>query len=94
MCSASCKIDDSKIVVMANSLLGWERFFEELTEFIRTCNRQSGTANQSFAEYALERIQTAIQSVSIALKVLRQTVTMNLLCLKGTQQAWANYDPV
>ena len=52
---------------MANSLLGWERFFEELTEFIRTCNRQSGTANQSFAEYALERIQTAIQSVSALL---------------------------
>lgn len=49
---------------MANSLLGWERFFEELAEFIRSCNRQSGTANQSFAEYALERIQTAIQSVS------------------------------
>lgn len=49
---------------MVYPLLGWERFFEELTTFIRVCNRQSGTANQSFAEYALERIQTSILSVS------------------------------
>ena len=49
---------------MAYSLLGWERFFEELAAFIRTCDRQSGTANQSFSEYALERIQTSILSVS------------------------------
>ena len=49
---------------MAYSLLGWERFFEELAAFIRACNRQSGTANQSFTEYALDRIQTSIQSVS------------------------------
>ena len=49
---------------MAYSLLGWERFFEELAAFIRTCDRQSGTANQSFSEYALERIQTSILSLS------------------------------
>ena len=49
---------------MAYSLLGWERFFKELVAFIRTCNRLSGTANQSFTEYALDRIQTSIQSVS------------------------------
>ena len=49
---------------MAGSLPGWERFFEELGGFIRACNRQSGTANQSFAEYALERIETSIRSVS------------------------------
>ena len=65
--SHSDTLHSCKIIVMANSLLGWERFFEELTEFIRTCNRQSGTANQSFAEYALERIQTGIQSVSALL---------------------------
>ena len=44
---------------MAYSLPGWERFFEELASFVRACDRQSGTANQSFAEYALERIQTS-----------------------------------
>ena len=49
---------------MAYSLLGWERFFEELAAFIRTCDQQSGTANQYFSEYALERIQTSILSVS------------------------------
>lgn len=49
---------------MAYSLPGWERFFEELGTFVHACNRQSGSANQPFSEYALERIETSILSVT------------------------------
>ena len=49
---------------MAYSLPGWERFFEELGTFVRACNRQSGSANQPFSEYALELIETSILSVT------------------------------
>ena len=47
--------------------MGVINFFNELEAFIHTCERQSGRANRSFAEYALEQIQTAIQSVSFLL---------------------------
>ena len=62
---------------MAHSLIGWERFFDELAAFIRACDRQSGTANLSFAEYALERIQTSIQSVSSLLHHIENATPNN-----------------
>ena len=51
----------------SNSLLGWTRFFNELDAFNRACEIQSGSANRAFTEYALERLQTGIRSVSSVL---------------------------
>ena len=45
-------------------LWGWERFFEELAAFLRDLNRQAGTANESYCEYAVERLEICLQSVS------------------------------
>ena len=39
-------------------LWGCERFFEELASFSRDINRQVGTANESYCEYAVERLET------------------------------------
>ena len=36
---------------------GWELFFEELSSFLRSLQRQHGTATKSFSYYALERIE-------------------------------------
>ena len=43
---------------------GWERFFEELLTFVQDADRQASTANQAYSEYALERLQISIVSVS------------------------------
>ena len=52
-------------------LSGWERFFDELSSFIRNLNRQRGTANEDFSEYVVERLETCIRSVSALIHHLR-----------------------
>ena len=52
-------------------LWGWERFFEELSTFMQDADRQASTANQAYSEYALERLQISIVSVSDVLNHLR-----------------------
>ena len=52
-------------------LWGWERFFEELASFLRDINRQTGIANESYCEYAVERLETCIHSVSTLIHQLR-----------------------
>ena len=52
-------------------LWGWERFFEELSAFLRDLNRQAGTANESYCEYAVERLEICLQSVSSLVRQLR-----------------------
>ena len=54
---------------------GWELFFEELSSFLRSLNRQHGTANESFSHYALERIEIACGSLESVLYQLRTTVS-------------------
>ena len=51
-------------------LWGWERFFEELESFLRDINRQAGIANESYCEYAVERLETCIHSVSSLVDLL------------------------
>ena len=45
-------------------LSGWERFFDELSSFIRNLNRQRGTANEDFSEYVVERLETYVTASS------------------------------
>lgn len=52
-------------------LWGWERFFDELASFMRDINRQAGIANESYCEYAVERLEICIHSVSTLLDQLR-----------------------
>ena len=58
---------------------GWELFFEELSSFLRSLNRQHGTANESFSHYALERIEIACGSLESVLYQLRTTVAESSL---------------
>jgi len=55
----------------ANQLWGWERFFGELGAFMRLAELQEGTANESFAEYVVERLETCIRNVSVLVEHLR-----------------------
>ena len=93
---------------MASShvLWGWERFFEELSSFLRFAERQQ-LANESFAEYVLERLEACIQSVSVLIDNLRaptsnqqasaiaahySTLLAELLeCLQRLSQEWESY---
>ena len=52
-------------------LSGWERFFDELSSFIRSVNRQRGTANEDFSEYVVERLEMCTISVSSLVHHLR-----------------------
>ena len=46
------------------SLWGWERFFGEVLQFLETCKRQSGIANQQLAEHVVERLEICIGNIS------------------------------
>lgn len=52
-------------------LWGWERFFTELSSFLRAAERQMGTANQAFSEDVLECLQTSLLSLSALMNHLR-----------------------
>ena len=54
---------DYIIMATRGPMWGWELFFEELSSFLRSLNRQHGTANESFSHYALERIEIACGSL-------------------------------
>ena len=60
-----------KDALMDPVLWGWERFFDELSRFLRDLNRQTGVANESYCEYAVERLEVCIRSVSALLDQLR-----------------------
>ena len=54
-----------------DGLSGWEQFFDELDSFIRSVNRQRGTANEDFSEYVVERLEMCTRSVSSLIHHLR-----------------------
>ena len=62
---------DAHLMIMDSVLWGWERFFDELSRFLRDLNRQTGVANESYCEYAVERLEVCIRSVSALLDQLR-----------------------
>ena len=45
-------------------------FFEELESFLRDLNRQIGLANRLYSEYAVERLEVCIHSVSSLVDLL------------------------
>ena len=49
-------------------------FFKELSSFLRSLQRQHGTANESFSHYALERIGILCGSLESVLCQMRTTV--------------------
>ena len=57
-------MDGALSEVEQRTLLGWERFFDELCAFIRSANRQVGTATVNFGEYAVDRLEIFIVSVT------------------------------
>ena len=54
-----------------DGLSGWEQFFDELDSFIRSVNRQRGTANEDFSEYVVERLEMCTRSVFSLIHHLR-----------------------
>lgn len=42
---------------------GWRCFFEEITHFLNELQRNFGTANESYALYAVERLEICIENV-------------------------------
>ena len=53
------------------SLWGWERFFEEMLTFLRSADRESGSANFAFCEYVVERLRIAVVSCSTLIDQIR-----------------------
>jgi hypothetical protein len=52
-------------------LLGWNRFFSEVTDLLLFCSRRVGTADRQTATYIVERLQVASQNVAAIRDVLR-----------------------
>ena len=46
------------------SLWGWETFFDEIGAFLRAAQAQYSTANESFSNYVVERLEVCIVNVS------------------------------
>lgn len=53
-------------------LLGWERFFEELEAFVKDINRHAGSANESYCDYACERLEVCTGSMYSLVNLLGQ----------------------
>ena len=84
------------------ALWGWERFFEETESFVTDLNRRAGAANESYCEYAIERLETCISSVSSLVDLLRSRqletdgevahlsvqLAELLQCLRGMHVEW------
>ena len=69
--------------------------FSELEAIVRACELQSGSADRAFIDYALERLQTSIRSVSslldaIAPKLLfmKKILSNLILCPRELSQEW------
>ena len=67
---------------------GWELFFEELSSFLRSLQRQHSTATESFSHYALERIEISCGSLENVLHQLHTTVAEGTL--NGSELATIN----
>ena len=63
------------------TLWGWERFFEELVQFLETCKRQSGIATEQLAEHLVERLEICIQS----LNGLKDTIGEAIVSQQGSE---------
>ena len=46
---------------------GWTQFFLELSNFLESLERQYGIANQSFAEYAVNRLSLSLRNSALLL---------------------------
>ncbi len=52
------------------TLLGWEVFFEEVSSFLTSAERQEGVANMAFSLDVVERLQICILNVSLIIEHL------------------------
>lgn len=85
------------------SVLAWERFFGELSSFIRSANRQFGLANINFAEFVVDRLEVFIVSVSTLSYLFQANISSDvgasfyslldelLQCLRDMQREWQDY---
>ena len=44
--------------------MGWEKFFEELVQFLETCKRHSGIETEQLAEHFVERLKIYVQNMN------------------------------
>lgn len=54
------------------SIHGWDTFFGALESLISSCRRQDGVANLGFTDYAIGRLNAAMQTVSSVLQRVRE----------------------
>ncbi len=55
-------------------LLGWETFFDELGRFLDTSGRTLHSANESYASYVVERLETCIITLALVTESIEETV--------------------
>ena len=49
---------------------GWSRFFEELRRIIAESHQQIGVANEGYAQYIIEKLETGLMSVNSIQEIL------------------------
>ena len=63
------------LAIMASPIHAWESFFDEVSSFLRSVERQSDTrhASESFTHYVLEKITVYMSSIHLLLHHMRET---------------------
>ena len=63
------------LAIMASPIHAWESFFDEVSSFLRSVERQSDTrhASESFTHYVLEKITVYMSSINLLLHHMRET---------------------
>ena len=56
----------------------WRSFFDEVAGFLQGIDRQYGVANESFTQYAIERLELVIQSCAVIRDRLTAATTESL----------------
>ena len=51
-------------ITVNESLNGWDRFFVEVIALLDETKKNYGIANHNYADYALERMETALSTCS------------------------------
>ena len=73
----ACLLMDAQTPEEQYLLWGWERFFTELSSFLRTAERQMENVNQAFSEYVLERLQISVLNLSVLMDQLHSVAPSN-----------------
>lgn len=65
-------------------LEGWERYFDEINSFLQDLDRQAGVANESYCEYAVERLEICANTMFQLIYQLQSRISNGVVDSHGS----------